>query len=287
MPNVSYCVDRNEVHYNPLVETRLVVTYNVEDASQPTPLYFYNTSEQAIGADMFDKVEIDGTEVSVADLDTNNGSYQLNVDEHTVAYTLKDPTIIGVVLDESTAKVGAVFMQCNAITNVTIPDSVTIIGMSAFRNCGSLTSVTIPNSVTSIGNDAFYNCNSLTSIDIPNGVTSIGSYAFNNCTSLTSITIGNNVTSIGNGAFNVCSGLASVTIGNSVTSIGQSAFGSCSKLASIASLATTAPTIQDGTFYNVKTNGTLTVPRGSSGYDVWMGTSSYYLGKYNWTKVEQ
>jgi hypothetical protein len=38
---------------------------------------------------------------------------------------------------------------------------------------------------------------------------------------------------------------------------------------------------------NVKTNGTLTVPTGSSGYDVWMGTGNYYLGKYHWTKVEQ
>jgi hypothetical protein len=29
------------------------------------------------------------------------------------------------------------------------------------------------------------------------------------------------------------------------------------------------------------------VPSGSSGYDVWMGTGNYYLGKYNWTMVEQ
>jgi len=29
------------------------------------------------------------------------------------------------------------------------------------------------------------------------------------------------------------------------------------------------------------------VPSGSTGYDVWMGTGDYYLGKYNWTKTEQ
>jgi hypothetical protein len=52
-------------------------------------------------------------------------------------------------------------------------------------------------------------------------------------------------------------------------------------------LAATAPTIQSDTFRNLKTNGTLTVPNGSSGYDVWMGTGNYYLGLYNWTKVEQ
>jgi len=49
----------------------------------------------------------------------------------------------------------------------------------------------------------------------------------------------------------------------------------------------TAPTIQSYTFYGVKTSGTLTVPQGSSGYDVWMGTGEYYLGYYNWAKVEQ
>ena len=64
-------------------------------------------------------------------------------------------------------------------------------------------------------------------------------------------------------------------------------FNTCSGLTSITSLATTAPTIASNTFQDVKTGGTLTVPSGSSGYDVWMGTSNYYLGKYNWTKVEQ
>jgi hypothetical protein len=31
----------------------------------------------------------------------------------------------------------------------------------------------------------------------------------------------------------------------------------------------------------------LYVPTGSTGYNVWMGTGKYYLGKYGWTKVEQ
>lgn len=49
--------------------------------------------------------------------------------------------------------------------------------------------------------------------------------------------------------------------------------------------ATTAPTIKSNTFRGVKTNDTLTVPSGSSCYDAWIGTSNYYLGLYNWTKV--
>ena len=153
--------------------------------------------------------------------------------------------------------------------------------------CTNLTSITIGNGVTTIGNGAFTHCASLTSVTIPNGATTIGSDAFAECTRLTNVTIPNNVTFIGEYAFRLCTGLTSVTIGNSVTSIGNSAFYSCSSLTSITSLSTTAPTIGNTTFGTIKSGGTLTVPAGSSGYDTWMGTGDYYLGKYNWTKVEQ
>lgn len=53
------------------------------------------------------------------------------------------------------------FNGCNGLTSVTIPSSVTSIGVSAFRGCGSLNSVTIPNSVTSIGASAFYGCKNI------------------------------------------------------------------------------------------------------------------------------
>ena len=86
------------------------------------------------------------------------------------------------------------------------------LGEYAFRNCTALTNITIPNSVTSIGSSAFYHCSSLTSITIPDSVTSIGSSAFNNCSSLTSITIPDSVTSIGSSAFYYCSSLEAVYI---------------------------------------------------------------------------
>lgn len=127
----------------------------------------------------------------------------------------------------------------------------------------------------------------LVSAEIGTLCTSIGNEAFANCTALTSCTIGSSVTSIGNYAFYGCSGLTSIVIPDSVTSIGENAFMDCSSLTSITSNATTAPTIQNNTFWNVKAGGTLTVPSGATGYDTWMGTGDYYLGKYNWTKVEQ
>jgi len=179
------------------------------------------------------------------------------------------------------------FYNYSGLTSVTIGSSVTSIGDSAFGKCSGLTSITIPDSVNSIGISAFTNCGGLTRVTIGNGVTSIGIGAFNTCSGLTSVTIGSSVTSIDNNVFVRCSSLTSITIPNSVTSIGNYVFSGCTSLSSITSLATTAPTITSYTFQNVKSNGTLYVPSGSSGYDVWMGTGNYYLGKYNWTKVEQ
>ena len=94
-------------------------------------------------------------------------------------------------------------------------------------------------------------------------------------------------TSIGQYAFSYCSGLTSIDIPSGVTSINTGAFFRCGNLVSITCNATTAPTITNGTFQDVKSGGTLTVPIGSSGYDEWMRTSNFYLGMYNWTKIEQ
>ena len=209
------------------------------------------------------------------------------------------------------------FRECSSLTNITIPNSVTSIGNGAFNGTPwwnsysadtnnqygnivyinvvaykavneNITSIIFKNDTISISSSAFYGCSGLTSVTIPNSVTSIGGSTFGNCSGLTSVTIGDSVTSIGNYAFENCKGLTNVTIPDSVTSIGDSAFASCTGLTSVTSLATTAPTIEGNqAFYGVKTGGTLYVPQGSTSYDAWMNTSSFYLGYYNWTKVEQ
>ena len=345
MPNVSYCEDNNEVHYNPWVETKVIAKFNVTSTSEATQII----NNYATPDYIFSEIEIDGVVqenlVKTYTFDTTG--------EHTVKYTLVDPTLFlgfgyctnlisisipnsvttidefalglctnltSVTMSNNVTSIGSdAFLSCESLTNITIPDSVTTIGMAAFAGCTGLTSINIPNSVTSIGNNAFDGC-SFTSITIPSSVTSIGSNPFINCSVLTNITVDSNnpnydsrnncnaiietstnaliqgcqntiipnsVTTISMGAFAGCTGLTSITIPSGVTSIGSAAFKNCTGLTSITSLATTAPTISNSTFQGVKTGGTLTVPTGSTGYNTWMGTGNYYLGKYNWTKVEQ
>ena len=190
------------------------------------------------------------------------------------------------------------FLNCIALRNVTLPNSVTSIGNSAFSGCTSLISITIPNSVTSIGDDAFYSCTRLTNITIPNNVTSIGDNAFYSCTSLTSITIPNSVTSIGNHAFassgltsviipnsvtsignyafQDCSRLTSITIGNNVTSIGGSAFSGCSKLVEIYSKNPTPPSVYGYTGGYSFSNATKKACR------LYVPTGSYALYLRSW-----
>ena len=145
-----------------------------------------------------------------------------------------------------------------SIKSITIPDSVTSIDDSAFRDCSSLTSITIPDSVTSIGDSAFSGCSSLASITIPDNVTSIGDSVFSGCGSLTSITIPGSVSTIG-AWFSGCNNLKSVTILNGVTSIGYEAFYNCSSLTNV-SIPNTVTSIGYEAFNNCSNLTNITIP---------------------------
>ena len=136
------------------------------------------------------------------------------------------------------------FSGCNSLTSVYITDIAkwcTILFYSnpleyahnLYLNGELVTDLVIPDGVTLIRWHAFYGCNSLKSVTIPDSITSIERYAFAYCSSLKSITVGNGVTSIGNYAFSDCRILASITIGDSVTSIGDRTFQDCNCLTSV------------------------------------------------------
>ena len=179
------------------------------------------------------------------------------------------PENTAIILNEGTKIInGYVFRDCMNLTSITIPNSVTEIGISTFENCTNLEYMTMPNSVTSIGSSAFYGCSSLTSINIPGGVTRIWSDAFEGCSSLTSINISDGVTEIDSDAFKGCSSLTSITIPDSVTSIGYDAFRCCSSLKNI-NIPNSVTSIGDSAFYGCSSLTSINIPDGVTSIGNW------------------
>lgn len=103
------------------------------------------------------------------------------------------------------------YLNNELLTDIVIPNSVSVLGHYAFEGCTSMNSITIPYSVTKIGYRAFKDCTGLTMVTIPNSVDTIGSLAFESCSSLDSVCIGTHVSYIGGDVFYDCPALRSAT----------------------------------------------------------------------------
>lgn len=90
------------------------------------------------------------------------------------SYSIKPGTLI--IADQS-------FHACYELREITVPDTVTLIGYAAFCLCRSLQNISFPNSIMYIGDNAFYGCDSLRYIFLPKFINYFGSNAFVMCNS--------------------------------------------------------------------------------------------------------
>ena len=116
------------------------------------------------------------------------------------------------------------FAECAFLSEVTMPDSLRIIGTEAFAFTG-LVDVTIPEGVTSIGDWAFWTCSLLENATIPGTVTNIGERAFCWCESLESMIIPESVATIGDRAFAYCLSMTDILFLGNSPATGDAVFG--------------------------------------------------------------
>ena len=151
------------------------------------------------------------------------------------------------------------FLQCEGITSITIPSSITSIEYGAFGYCTGLTSLTIPSNVVELGKSAFAYCNNLISLTIEEGVTTLGKSVFAECTNLESVILPNSVTTISDSLFSECTNLKNVTLGNNITKIESSAFDDCDGLTNIV-LPESVEVIDSYAFFSCSNLANINIP---------------------------
>ena len=158
-----------------------------------------------------------------------------------------------VILEDGVTSIGQFAFSSCGMTEVSIPNSVTVIAAGAFYKCWKLAEIVIPESVTQIGDRAFEDCSSLkkatiqgniqaleprtfymcvelTQVALPASLTSIGDYAFKSCIEMEALAIPEGVTKIGAKAFDYCKKLTQISMPNSMASIASDAFTDCARL---------------------------------------------------------
>lgn len=122
------------------------------------------------------------------------------------------------------------FLGCVNLREVTLPGSVTTLGIDCFRECESLRSIVIPAKVTEIPKHAFEWCGSLREVSLPAGLKKIEMSAFKYCYALESVSLPAGLRKVGMNAFTYCTSLTEVTIPTSVLEVASYAFSECISL---------------------------------------------------------
>lgn len=159
--------------------------------------------------------------------------------------------------EEGVSHIGNKFaFQCEKLTVVNLPSSVTWIGRDVFAGSRYLTNMqenktvlrilldgssiigeaVIKDEIEGIAGGAFYGNTQITSIKLPNGLKWIGPYAFCGCEKLQRIELPIGISELPEGIFAGCSSLQAVISQGKITNIAQRAFLNCVSLETISPL---------------------------------------------------
>ena len=187
------------------------------------------TSVKTIGLDAF-LVEKNEAKSFVPWIYTRESDYVVVGDGVLVAYIGASPAEMKI--PKGVKQICRFYFGGESISKLTLPSSLTRIGISAFENFTNIAALKLPGKVESIAEKAFYNCRSLEKLEIPKSVKQIGDGAFGCCSSLKNVSVLGAKT-IGAEAFANCMKLQRVKLPSSLTEIGAKAFYDCSQLEDI------------------------------------------------------
>ena len=146
------------------------------------------------------------------------------------------------------------FRNCEAITQIVLPNSVRFVGTRAFQNCSTATkTIVIGESVDTLQDYAFLTCAAVENVyynAINCSVVSTNTTypLFGNCTTVATLTIGPKVEHLPDNLFYTFTGLNTIIWGEAQTSIGNNTFYGCSGLTGALTLPDTITTIGTACF---------------------------------------
>lgn len=197
--------------------------------------------------------------------------------------TITDNTFGGGIntirIPSSLEVIGRFGLAQNNFETIDLPSGLKTIDYAAFNGCKNLRAIIIPNQVKEINGATFMECYNLKTVYIPDGIKTIPGNLFMKDYALEEVRLPATIEGIiGGYAFTRCYKLRSIHLPEKVTKIDQFAFSGCLELSIFRCDAMTAPAFEqvDGIFgvdatqltgLNVKTEKTLIVPKGATGYE--------------------
>ena len=162
-------------------------------------------------------------------------SYVRCLDPHTVVVPEK-------LAGKTVVKISALaFYTKSEISDLVLPESLTVIENCAFAGCCNLRSVALPSAVTELGIGAFYNCTSLTTLRfaLSSALATIPQSAFADCAALTAINLPGYIKTVEAGAFLNCTSVATLTLAEGLVTIEDQAFQNLDALTTVPELPST------------------------------------------------
>lgn len=137
------------------------------------------------------------------------------VEEATVPERIEDCDVV---------KIGDyAFANRTGLRSVTLPDTITVIGVGAFSGCTDLRSIRLPKRVEMrfFGHELFKGCTSLEEVSVPEGPNGLGKDMFSGCASLKRVVLPDSIRNYGGGVFRGCKALESITLPAGIGMFGE------------------------------------------------------------------